>query len=84
MGRPLVPLGFTPKEHKEHEMEEKRLKWQAEREDADGAWRKSESSENRKWRIIELLVVGGLATVLIVAATIVGASYHSVVVNSHD
>jgi len=37
--------GFTPKEHREMLDREKMLKWQAEREDADRAWRERQEKK---------------------------------------
>jgi len=76
--------GFTPKEHREMLDSQKMLQWQAEREDADRAWRErqdrlaDERAENRHWREIAIVgvLVGGAAIVAqIVAAFIERGSW---------
>ena len=65
--------GSTPKEHQEMIDREARLKWQAEREDADRKWRDDQRREDRRWHIIELVVFGVLSVLIAGGFTILGA-----------
>jgi len=65
--------GFTPKEHQEMLDRQRLLEWQAERENADHRWREDQRKEERRWRLIELLVLGGFVTIVLVIAQIVAA-----------
>ena len=65
--------GFTPKEHEEMLDRQRLREWQAKREDEDRRWREDQRKEERRWRFIELLVFGGLVTIVYVVAQIVAA-----------
>ena len=57
LGFTKYQIGFTPKEHREMMDRERMLQREAEREKDDRQFRKDERAENRKFRIIELVVV---------------------------
>ena len=65
--------GFVPKEHREMLDRDRMLQWQREREDEDRRWREEQRKEERYWRLIELVVIGGFVTFVLVVAQIVAA-----------
>ena len=65
--------GFTPKEHRERLDRQAQL-LQQERRDRDlRDWQETQRRQDRRWRIIELVVLGLLATLLAGGFTILGA-----------
>lgn len=55
-------LGFTPKEHREMLDRQEFLKWQA-----------RQRNEDKRWRVIELIVIGVITVVIAGGFTIFGA-----------
>ncbi len=49
------------------------LKWQAEREEADRKYHKEERREDKRWRVIELIVLGVISVLVAGGFTILGA-----------
>ena len=62
--------GFTPKEHREMLDRKAMLEWQAAREREDKGFRERERISNKRYRIIELVLVVITIIVVIVAAFI--------------
>ena len=48
--------GFSPKEHKEMQTEESRLKWQAEREDSDRQFQAGVAKESRLFNLAAIVM----------------------------
>jgi len=72
--------GYSPKEHSEMIDRQWMLDWQRKTQEEDRAWREQTQKEDRewrreerRWRIIELVVMGGIVTLVMVAAQIVAA-----------
>lgn len=65
--------GYEPKEHQEMIDREKMLKWQAKREDDDKIWRENQRKEDKRWRIIELIVSVIILGLMAGGFTILGA-----------
>ena len=65
--------GFAPKEHLEMLDREERRRWQEEQRAADLRWREQQRREDKWWRVIELIVLAGIATLIAGGFTLLGA-----------
>ncbi len=64
-------MGFSPKEHREMIDREKMLKGQTEREEADKQWREKQEKNADRRHKENLLIMGGLVTVVYVITQII-------------
>jgi hypothetical protein len=64
--------GFTPKEHQEMIDRQERLKWQAEREDADRKWRESQESRRSKEEWKRYIFLAGVTIGAVILGFLLG------------
>ena len=66
-------MGNSPKEHREMLDRQRLLEWQTGRDNTDRQWRDDQRDADRKWRWLELVVLGGVSVIVAGTFTLLGA-----------
>lgn len=65
--------GFTPKEHQDMLDRQWKVEYERRRDQEDREWRDRKDKEDRRWKVLELIVMGGIVTLVSVIAQLVAA-----------